>query len=78
VYHLHVDWLVDHSTLTHIIGEGLRRKNILKCDAEISEEFGRCFTIYLDFPKSEVRGSWKRRTFVTRKRTKFTGAFLLR
>jgi hypothetical protein len=32
----------------------------------------------LDFPKSAVRGSWKRRTFVTRKRAKFTGAFLLR
>jgi hypothetical protein len=32
----------------------------------------------IDFPKSAVRGSWKRRTFVTRKRTKFTGAFLLR
>jgi hypothetical protein len=27
---------------------------------------------------SKVRGSWKRRTFVTRKRAKFTGAFLLR
>jgi hypothetical protein len=32
----------------------------------------------LDFPKSAVRGSWKRQTFVTRKRAKFTGAFLLR
>jgi hypothetical protein len=32
----------------------------------------------IDFPKSAVRGSWKRRTFVTRKRAKFTGAFLLR
>jgi hypothetical protein len=32
----------------------------------------------LDFPKSAVRGSWKRRTFVTRKRAKFTVAFLLR
>jgi hypothetical protein len=32
----------------------------------------------LDFPKSAVHGSWKRRTFVTRKRAKFTGAFLLR
>jgi hypothetical protein len=32
----------------------------------------------LDFPKSAVRGSWKRRTFVTHKRAKFTGAFLLR
>ena len=32
----------------------------------------------VDFPKSAVRGSWKRRTFVTRKRAKFTGAFLLR
>ena len=30
------------------------------------------------FPKSAVHGSWKRRTFVTRKRAKFTGAFLLR
>jgi hypothetical protein len=30
----------------------------------------------IDFPKSSVRGSWKRRTFVTRKRAKFTGAFL--
>ena len=34
--------------------------------------------VRLDFPKSAVRGSWKRRTFVTRKRAKFTGAFLLR
>jgi hypothetical protein len=34
--------------------------------------------VLLDFPKSAVRGSWKRRTFVTRKRAKFTGAFLLR
>jgi hypothetical protein len=33
---------------------------------------------YLDFPKSAVRGSWKRQTFVTSKRAKFTGAFLLR
>jgi hypothetical protein len=33
---------------------------------------------FVDFPKSAVRGSWKRRTFVTRKRAKFTGAFLLR
>jgi hypothetical protein len=32
----------------------------------------------VDFPKSAVRGSWKRRTFVTRKRAKFTSAFLLR
>jgi hypothetical protein len=32
----------------------------------------------IDFPKSAVCGSWKRRTFVTRKRAKFTGAFLLR
>jgi hypothetical protein len=32
----------------------------------------------LDFPKSAVRGSWKRRTFVTRMRAKFAGAFLLR
>jgi hypothetical protein len=32
----------------------------------------------VDFPKSAVRGSWKRRTFVTRKRAKFIGAFLLR
>jgi hypothetical protein len=32
----------------------------------------------LDFPKSAVRGSWKRRTFVTSKCAKFTGAFLLR
>ena len=32
----------------------------------------------VDFPKSAVRCSWKRRTFVTRKRAKFTGAFLLR
>jgi hypothetical protein len=29
----------------------------------------------LDFPKSAVRGSWKRRTFVTRKRAKFTVHF---
>jgi hypothetical protein len=36
------------------------------------------FYRYLDFPKSAVRGSWKRRTFVTRKRAKITGAFLLR
>jgi hypothetical protein len=34
--------------------------------------------LQLYFPKSAVRGSWKRRTFVTRKRAKFTGAFLLR
>jgi hypothetical protein len=37
------------------------------------------YNVYiLDFPKSAVRGSWKRQTFVTRKRAKFTGAFLLR
>ena len=36
------------------------------------------YTLDIDFPKSAVRGSWKRRTFVTRKRAKFTGAFLLR
>ena len=35
-------------------------------------------TWMIDFPKSAVRGSWKRHTFVTRKRTKFTDAFLLR
>jgi hypothetical protein len=34
--------------------------------------------INVDFPKSAVRCSWKRRTFVTRKRAEFTGAFLLR
>jgi hypothetical protein len=31
---------------------------------------GKCKHFILDFPKSAVRGSWKRRTFVTRKRAK--------
>ena len=41
-------------------------------------QYGRQIGEGLDFPKSAVRGSWKQRTFVTRKRAKFTGAFLLR
>ena len=64
-------------------GPNKRGREVEKCHYQRFRDtkfpkFPRSVPTMVDIPKSAVRGSWKRRTFVTRKRAKFTGAFLLR